>query len=220
MKIEWDPVGEKTWEVGCDKGVLYKPDKNNKYVGGVPWNGLSAVNENPSGAEPSKIYANNATYGTMMSTEEYGGTIEAYAFPEGFRECDGSKEIAPGVYAGQQGRKSFGMTYRTLIGNDTQGTDYGYTIHIFYGAMASPSTKDHSTVNENVEASTMSWEFSCTPVPVPGHKPTCNLDLVSTTMTPEHLASLEAILYGTDSDEPRLPLPAEIIELFGAEVVG
>lgn len=219
-RVIWDDVTKKIWETGVDRCVLYKPDTTGKYTKGVGWNGLSAVNESPSGADTTKIYANNAVYGSMTAAEEYSGTIEAYTFPDEFRECDGSAEIAPGVYIGQQARKTFGLTYRTLLGNDTEDVEYGYKLHLVYGCKASPSSKDHATVNESPEAVTMSWEFSSTPVPVTGHKPTSKIEIVSTTVDKTKLAALEDILYGTAETEPRLPLPDEIITLLGATVEG
>lgn len=225
-RVIWDNTTEKTWETGCDRCVLYKPNETGKYVGGEAWNGFRELNENPSGADVTKIYANNAVYGSMTAAEEYGGTISAYTYPDGWNECDGRKMIRPGVYIAQQTRKTFGLTYRTLIGNDTDGMDHGYTIHLIYGCQASPSSKDHSTVNENPEAVEMSWEFSCTPVPVKEAKPTCTMEFVSTEMTKEDLEKLENTLYGTDGaegaagTEPTLPLPDEILELLGATPAG
>lgn len=212
-RVKWDEDGKKIYKVGVDRGVHYLKDKNGQYPVGVPWNGLSKITESPSGAESSPVYANNAKYLDLISAEEYGYTIEAYTYPDSFAECDGSKEIAPGIFIGQQNRKHFGMTYRTLIGNDIENTDYGYEIHLVYDSVAAPSSKDHETVNENVEAETMSWECSTTPVKVEGYKPTSHLIINSTTCPKDVLKKIEDILYGTEETEARLPLPDELIKL-------
>ena len=180
MKITWDNVGERFFEAGVEKGVLY-PFKDNAYEGGVPWNGLTAVNENPSGAEPTALWADDIKYLNLMSNEDYGATIEAFTYPKEFEECDGSKEIAPGVTIGQQKRSTFGFSYVTKLGNDTDGADYGYKLHLVYGCLASPSEKGHSTVNESPEAMTLSWSISTTPVTVPGFKPTATVKLLMLT---------------------------------------
>lgn len=215
-KIVWDQVGEHFYETGVDRGVLYQYDKTNKTFGnGVAWNGLSAVNESPSGAEPTAIWADNIKYLNLMSNEEYAATIEAYTYPDEFEECDGSKTVAGGVTIGQQPRKLFGFSYRTLIGNDTEGTEAGYKIHLIYNCLASPSERSHSTVNDSPEAQSMSWSISTTPVNVEGMKPTSTIEIDSREIPSDKLAALEDILYGTVSAEPRLPLPGEIITLVG-----
>ena len=185
------------------------------YDKGVAWNGLTAVTESPSGAEATALYADNIKYLNLISAEDFAATIEAYMSPEEFDECDGTAEIAPGVTIGQQKRKMFGLSFRSIIGNDTDGNDHGYKIHIIYGATASPSERAYATVNDSPEAMTLSWELTTTPVAVTGHKPTAHLEINSTKVDPEKLAALEAILYGSDSEEARLPLPDEIVELIG-----
>lgn len=217
-KLVWDQEGQKLYETGVDRGVLF-PYDNGAYTKGVAWNGLTAVNESPSGAEPTPLWADNRKYLELISTEEFGFTIEAYMSPEEFDACDGSLEIAPGVYAGQQNRKSFGFSYRTLIGNDAEGTDYGYKIHLVYGAKAKPSSRDNATVNDSPEARTLSWECSTTPVDVPGGKPTAHLVIDSTKVDAEKLAALEAILYGGEA-EAKLPTIAEVIELLKESTAG
>lgn len=224
-KLLWDQTGQKTYETGVDRGVLY-PINEGKYPQGVAWNGLINVTESPSGAEPSPIWADNQKYLNLMSAEEFGASIEAYTYPEEFADCDGSKEIAPGVFAGQQTRKLFGMSYRTKIGNDVDGEDHGYKIHLIYGALASPSQKAYATVNDNPEAITFSWEISTTPVEVPNAKATSCITIDSTKVDKDKLKALEDILYGTDgADESsstvaRLPLPEEVITLMSTEAQG
>ena len=186
------------------------------YGNGVAWNGLTAVTESPSGAEASPMYADDIKYLNLYSAEEFAATVEAYTYPDEFAECDGSAEIAPGVTIGQQKRKTFGMCYTTVLGNDTDGNDYGYKIHIVYGANAAPSEKAYATINDSPEAITFSWELSTTPVEVAGHEPTASLTIDSTKTTPEKMKAIEDILYGTESQEPRLPLPSEIAELLKA----
>lgn len=215
-RLKWDEDGKKLYKVGVDMGVLYPKDDKGQYPAGVPWNGLSKITESPSGAESSPVYANNAKYLDLISAEEFGYTIEAYIYPDAFAECDGSKEVAPGVFVTQQNRKHFGVTYRNLIGNDIKNTDYGYEIHIIYDSVAAPSSKDHETINENVDAETMSWECSTTPVKVKGCKPASHLVIDSTKCPKDVLKKIEDILYGTEESEARLPLPDELIAL-GAE---
>lgn len=212
-KLLWDQVGERIYETGVKKGVLYVQDASGAYPKGVAWSGLTAVTLSPSGAEATALYADDIKYLNLMSAEELGGTIEAYQSPEEFDECDGTKTLGTGVTIGQQKRSTFGFSYVSTIGNDTAGNDYGYTIHIVYGALASPSEKAYATINESPEAMTMSWEFTTTPVTVPGFKPTALVEIDSTKCTPEKLAALEAILYGSDDTEARLPLPEEIMTL-------
>lgn len=214
-KIEWDKSGERVYETGVDRGVLYPIQEGGVYSKGVPWNGLTAVNESPSGAEATPIFADNIKYLTMMSAEEFNYSIEAYTYPEEFAECDGSATVATGVVIGQQKRKVFGMSCRTLVGNDVDSTSYGYKLHLYYGGLASPSEKDYTTVNDSPEAITFSWEVSTTPVNVTGYQPTASLTIDSTKADKAKLAALEAILYGAESAEPRLPLPDEVITLMG-----
>lgn len=214
-KLVWDQVGEREYFTGVEKGVVYPMSTDGTYPAGAAWNGLTAVNESPSGAEPTALYANNRKYATLYSAEEFGGTIEAYTYPDEFAECDGSAALAAGVRIGQQKRKAFGFTYRNNIGNDIAGTGYGYELHIVYGAMVSPTEKSHATINDSPEAETLSWEFTTTPVDVEGYEPTSHLVFRSTEVDATKLASLEGMLYGTESEEAHLPLPAEIIILFG-----
>lgn len=210
----WDQDGQRTYETGVDHGVFYPVNEQGVYTPGVAWNGLSAVNEKPSGAEASAVYADNIKYLNLMSTEEFGAGIEAYTYPDEFAECDGSAEIATGVYIGQQPRKKFGLSYRTVLGNDVKGNEYGYKLHLVYGCMAQPSEKGYSTINDSPEAITFSWELTTTPVAVEGFKPTSIITIDTTKITTEaakaKLAELEAILYGGENTEPRLPLPAEV----------
>lgn len=216
-KIVWDQVGERFYETGVSKGVLY-PAENGAYPKGVAWNGLTSVSENRSGAEPTALYADNIKYLNLMSTEEYGSTIEAYTYPKEFAECDGSKALAAGVMVGQQPRKQFGFSYQTRIGNDTDGTEHGYKIHLIYGCLASPSEMQYDTINDSPEAATMSWEISTTPVDVEGEdfKPTATLTISSLDVDADKLKKLEDALYGTAEKEAYLPLPKEVAEIFSA----
>lgn len=221
MKIVWDKVGERLFETGVNQGVLYPLNTaTNTYDKGVAWNGLVSVGEEPSGAEPSPQYADNIKYLNLMSAEDFGATIECFTYPEEFEECDGSRELAKGVIVTQQTRKTFGFGYRTLIGNDVLGTDYGYKLHLVYGCLASPSSKTRSTVNESPEAATMSYTVTTTPVAVKDMKPTAHVIIDSTKTVPAKLAALEEILYGTDDEEPRMPLPDEVATLLGVEIGG
>ena len=221
-KLVWDKTGERYYETGVKMGVLYPQGTGGTYPKGVAWNGLTAVTESPSGAEPSPLYADDTKYLNLVSAEDFGATIEAYTYPDEFAECDGSAEIAAGVKIGQQKRKTFGLCYRTTLGNDVDGNDYGYKLHIIYGAQAAPSERAFATINDSPEAITMSWELSTTPVTVTGFKPTAHLEIDSTKVKAEALAALELILYGKDPTseggadgvEPRLPLPDEITTLF------
>ena len=215
-KIVWDQTGERLYETGVKRGVLYVQDSGGTYPKGVAWNGLTAVTESPSGAEATPLYADDIKYLNLISTEELGGTIEAYTYPDEFAECDGSASIATGVYIGQQSRKTFGMCYTTTVGNDVDSNAHGYKLHLIYGALASPSEKACSTINDSPEAITFSWEFSTTPVNVTGFKPTANIVIDSTKATPEKLAALEKILYGDAEVEPRLPLPNEVAQVMAA----
>lgn len=225
-KLVWDKTGERLYETGVDRGVVYPVQTGGTYTKGVAWNGLTAVTESPSGAEASPIYADNIKYLNLMSAEEFGATIEAYTYPDEFAECDGSAEIAEGVLIGQQARKTFGLCYRTVLGNDVDSNDYGYKLHLIYGALAAPSEKGYATINDSPEAITFSWEVSTTPVNVKGFKPTACVTIDSTKTDSGKLAALEDILYGKDptepegedGTEPRLPLPDEIAELMRTEL--
>ena len=220
-KLVWDEIGAREYETGVDHGVLF-PVTGGAYGKGVAWSGLSKVTESPSGGESTAVYADNIKYLDMMSNEEFGGTIEAYMYPDEFAKCDGSAEPVDGVFLEQQNRRSFGFAYRTLIGNDTDGTDYGYKLHLVYGAKANPSSKDRSTVNDSPEATALSWEFKTTPVNVSAinpdtgkpYKAVSHLVIKSTRANAAKLAVLEEILYGSDSADARLPLPDEVIALF------
>lgn len=217
-KLVWDKTGDRLYETGVKNGVLYIPTAG-VYSKGVAWNGLTAVTESPSGAEATALYADDIKYLSLMSTEEFGATIEAYTYPDEFAACDGSAELADGVMIGQQKRSPFGLCYKTTIGNDTEGNDHGYKLHIIYGAQAAPSEKAYATINDSPEAITFSWEITTTPVNVTGAKPTASLVIDSTKADPSKLAALEDILYGKDGEpgnEPRLPLPDEIKTLMTA----
>lgn len=218
-KLVWDQTSEKTYQTGVDRGVVY-PQTNGAYPKGAAWNGLTNVTLSPSGAEPTPLYANNSKYVTMMSVEELGGTIEAYMYPKEFAECNGLATLANGVRVGQQKRKSFGFSFRTLIGNDVDGDAYGYKLYLVYGALAAPSEMSNATVNDSPEAQTMSFEFSTTPVNVAGFQPTASIEIDSTEVDAEKLAALEAILYGSESEEARLPLPDEVATIMGTEAAG
>lgn len=217
--LVWGQVGEKLFETGAKKGVLYKRDTTGAYPKGVAWNGLTAVNESPSGAEATALYADDTKYVTIMSAEEYALTIEAYTYPDEFAECDGSAEITEGVAIGQQTRKPFGFSWVTTIGNDVDGTDYGYKIHLVYGCLASPTEKNYSTINDSPDAINPSWSVSTTPVNVTGHKPTATLEIDSTKVGEKALAAIEAVLYGSTEAEARLPLPDEILSIIKAAAV-
>lgn len=210
-KIKWDQTGERFYETGVSKGVLY-PLAAGAYSKGVAWNGLTAVNESPSGAEATPLYADNIKYLNLMSAEEFGATIEAYTYPDEFAACNGEAELTTGVSIGQQARSTFGLSYQTKIGND-QNSELGYKIHLIYGALAAPSEKAYATVNDSPEAITFSWEISTTPVEVTGFKPTATIVVDSTKVDAEKLAALEAILYGSEQNEARLPLPNEVLEI-------
>ena len=218
-KLKWDQIGERLYETGVDKVVLFPMESTGQYGTGVAWNGITAVNESPSGAEPTALYANNGKYLNLISNEDFAATIEAYTYPDEFEECDGSKEIAPGVVIGQQKRKVFGLAYRTLLGNDVEGSDHGYKLHLVYGCLAAPSENNHSTVNDSPEAGTMSWSVSTTPVEVADAKPTATVTIDSTKADKAKLKKLEDMLYGTEQAESKLPLPAEVITLMKDAVV-
>lgn len=222
-KLVWDKTGDRFYETGVKQGVLYIPT-DGVYSKGVAWNGLTAVTESPSGAEATALYADDIKYLNLLSTEEFGATIEAYTYPDEFAACDGSAELTKGVTIGQQKRSTFGLCYKTTIGNDTDGNDHGYKLHIIYGALATPSEKAYSTINDSPDAVTFSWEITTTPVNVTGQKPTASLVIDSTKADKTKLEALEAILYGKDPTsgeaqdgvEPRLPLPDEIKTLMTA----
>lgn len=215
--LEWDKTGERLYETGVSKCALYVQGAGGTYPKGVAWNGITAVTESPSGAEASPIYADDIKYLNLLSTEEFGATIEAYTYPEEFEACDGTAEIAKGVTIGQQKRKTFGLCYRTIIGNDVDSNEHGYKLHIIYGALAAPSEKAYATVNDSPEAITFSWEVSTTPVNVTGAKPTASLTIDSTKVDEQKLAKLEAILYGSGETDARLPLPDEIATIITSE---
>ena len=214
-KLVWDDTGKHLFETGVQKGVLY-PQVKGAYPKGVVWNGLSSVTESPSGAESNPIYADDIKYLNLVSAEEFGATVEAYTYPDEFANCDGSAEISPGILIGQQERQKFGLCYRTVLGNDTEGNAYGYKLHIIYNATASPSEKQYQTINDSPEAITFSWELSTTPTNVDGHKPTASLVINSTKVDETKLKKLEDKLYGTESEEASLPTPNEIITLLTA----
>lgn len=213
--LTWDEVGERLYEVGVDHGVLYLPDAAGVYATGVAWNGLTTVTESPSGAEASPQYADNIKYLNLISAEEFGGTIEAFTYPDEFAECDGTVTPSPGVAVGQQGRKMFGMSYRSRVGNDVDGTEHGYKLHLVYGCQAAPSEKAYATINDSPEAIAFSWEFTTSPAPVTDHKPTSLIVVDSTVVDAADLASLEALLYGNGATEAALPTPDAVIALFG-----
>lgn len=217
-KLVWDQTGERLYEAGVKMGVLYPQATGGTYPKGVAWNGLTSVSESPEGAEPEPLYADDIKYLNLMSVEEFKATIEAYTYPEEFAECDGSKSIATGVTVGQQKRKAFGLCYRTTLGNDVDGNDHGYKLHIVYGALAAPSEKAYETINDSPEAATFSWEISTTPVAVSkeGCQPTASITIDSTKADPTALKKLEDILYGSGDTEARLPLPDEITTLMAA----
>ena len=212
-KLVWDQSGKRLYETGVDHGVLYPIQTGGVYSKGVAWNGLTAVTESPSGADVNDIYADNMKYLGLVGAEKFGATVEAYTYPDEFAECDGSVELVKGATIGQQNRKVFGMVYRTVIGNDVDGNEHGYKLHLIYGATAAPSEKAYNTINEDPEAITFSWELSTTPVNVTGHKPTASLTIDSTKADPTKLAELEKFLFGDTETEPRLPLPDEIAQL-------
>ena len=216
MRIDWDQDGQRLYETGIDRGVCYPMNDQGVYTPGVAWNGLSAVNEKPSGVEASAVYADNIKYLNLVSAEEFGAGIEAYTYPDEFAKCDGSAEIATGVYIGQQPRKKFGLSYRTVLGNDVKSNEYGYKLHLVYGCMAQPSEKGYSTINDSPEAITFSWELTTTPVSVTGFKPTAIITIDSTKTTKAKLDALEAILYGGENTDARLPLPDEVKTLMAA----
>lgn len=220
-KLEWDKAGEHLFETGVKNAVLYPQDSKGEYPKGYAWNGITGITESPSGAEANKMYADDMKYLNLYSAEEFGATVEAYTYPKEFEECDGTAELVAGVKLGQQSRKAFGLCYRTALGNEIDGSDYGYKLHLIYGAMASPSERAFSTINDSPEAITFSWELNTTPVNVTGHKSTSIITVNSKEVDPEGLARLEAALFGTDSSEAYLPLPDKVLELInGTSALG
>lgn len=217
-KLAWDQTGERTYETGVDHGVLYIPDDEGVYADGYAWNGLTTVTESPAGAEATAQYADNIKYLNLLSAETFGGTIEAFTYPDEFGQCDGTAEPEPGLTLGQQGRRSFGLAYRTLLGNDIVGTEFAYKLHLIYGATAAPSEKAYATVNDSPSAIAFSWAVSTIPTPVEGYKPTSTMTLNSSKVDATALAALELILYGTTGVDPRLPLPDEVIALFAGTI--
>lgn len=218
-KITWDQTGSRIYETGVDRGVFYPIDESGKYTPGVAWNGLSNVSESPSGAEATAIYADNIKYLSLTSAEDFGATIEAYTYPKEFGVCDGSAELTEGVTIGQQDRKMFGFSYRTIIGNDSEGNDYGYKIHLVYGCKASPSEKSYATISDSPEAITMSWEITTTPVNVTDFKPTSHLVIDSTKVSAAALTAIEEKLYGGTA-EAELPLPDEVLTIISSAAAG
>lgn len=219
-KLVWDAIGEHRYETGVDHGVLYQVDQSGNYVDGVAWNGLTNVSESPSGAEAQKQYADNMNYLTLYSAEEFGATVEAFTYPDEFEQNDGSASPVDGLNIGQQPRKAFGMVYRTKVGNDIVGDDFGYKLHLLYGCRASPSERGYATINDSPEAITFSWELTTTPVQITGYEPSAQLVIDSTKFTTEtkaRLTALENILFGTESADPRLPLPGEVITILGGQ---
>jgi hypothetical protein len=214
FKLKWDPVGERRYETGVDRGVVY-PQAAGAYPKGEAWNGLISVTKSPSGAEATPLWANNKKYANLISAEELGFSIEAYTYPDSFAACNGEAEVVAGVRVGQQKRVPFGFTYRTMIGNDVEGTKAGYLISLIYGAYAGPSEDADTTINDSPEAKTMSWECTTTPVDMAGFEPTAIIEIDSTKVDAEKLAALEAVLYGSGDTEARLPLPGEVAELVG-----
>lgn len=215
-KLVWDEIGKRLYELGVKRPVLYKPNTEGKYVDGVAWNGFTSVNQNPSGAESTPLFANDSKYLSLTSSEEFGATIEAYTYPKEFAECDGSAELIKGVRVGQQSRKPFGLSYVTTLGNDLLKEEYGYVIHLVYGCMAAPSSRQYETINKDPEAMKLSWELTTTPVAVEGKRPTAHLEIVSTDIEKEKLKKIEDILYGTESEPARMPLPDEIKSILAA----
>lgn len=219
MKLSWDKTGERYYETGVDHGVLYIPNSSGVYNNGVAWNGLTAVTESPSGAESNPLYADNIKYLNLISAEEFGATIEAYTYPDEFGQFDGTVSPVAGLQVGQQARRAFGLSYRTRVGNDLEGSDYGYKLHLIYNATAAPSEKAFATINDSPEAITFSWELTTTPVSAGDElKPTAQLTIDSTKVDAGALAQLENMLYGSTGTDPRLPLPAEVIELFSTSL--
>lgn len=217
-KLVWDKTGERLYETGVKQGVLYPQAAGGTYPKGVAWNGLTNITESPSGAEATALYADDIKYLNLVSAEELGGTIEAYTYPDEFAECDGSAALTEGVFIGQQDRKTFGLCYRTTLGNDVDSNGHGYKLHLIYGALAAPSEKAYATINDSPEAITFSWEFKTTPVNVTDHKPTASLTIDSTKVSETKMAALEKVLYGDGDTEARLPLPDEVVQILTSAV--
>ena len=217
-KLVWDKTGERLYETGVKQGVLYPQAAGGTYPKGVAWNGLTNITESPSGAEATALYADDIKYLNLVSAEEFGGTIEAYTYPDEFAECDGSAALTEGVFIGQQDRKTFGLCYRTTLGNDVDSNGHGYKLHLIYGALAAPSEKAYATINDSPEAITFSWEFKTTPVNVTGHKPTASITIDSTKVSETKMAALEKVLYGDGDTEARLPLPDEVVQILTSAV--
>lgn len=216
-KLVWDAVGDKRYERGVSKGVLFPTKSDGSYEAGVAWNGLTNVNESPDGGEATDMWADNIKYGTLRSVENHKGSIEAYTYPDEFAECDGNAEPVPGLRLGQQTRKPFGLSYRTEIGSDSN-PELGYKIHLVYGATASPSEKTHETINDSSDISPISWDYETVPVAVDGYKPVAHLEIDSTKVDQTKLAQLEAKLYGSETEDPKLPMPAEVISMLTTAV--
>ena len=214
MELEFDKVGERIYETGVEKCALFLQASDGTYPLGVAWNGITEIQENPSGGESNKQYADDIDYLNLISKETFGGSIATFTTPPEWEECDGSKEIAPGVYIHQQNRKTFGLAYKTLVGNDIDGTDYGYKLHLVYGAKASPAERSRSTTNESPEATNPSFTFDTTPLQVPGYKPTSHIEILSTRCDADKLAEFEKIIYGSATTDARLPLPEEVYSFF------
>lgn len=219
-KLVWDQIGERQYETGVEQAAIYPMTSSGTFGTGAAWNGLTAVTESPSGAESTALYANNKKYGELTSAEDFGGTIEAYMYPDEFAECNGEKELVAGVKIGQQTRKAFGLVYKTLIGNDVEGTKFGYKLHFVYNAKAKPSEKANNTVNDSPEAGTMSWEFTTTPVSVEGFDPAAHIVVDSTKVDAAKLKTLEEMVYGTESAEAKMPMPNEIADTLGDDSQG
>lgn len=219
-KLVWDKTGERFYETGVKNCALYVRDSAGTYPKGVPWNGITAITESPSGAEATPLYADDIKYLNLISNEEFGATIEAYTYPKEFAACDGSAELAKGATIGQQPRKSFGLAYKTTLGNDVDNNDYGYKLHLIYGCLAAPSEKAYATINDSPEAITFSWEITTTPVEVKGFKPTSHIEINSKEVDAEKLATLEAKLFGDTETEAMLPLPDEVATILGAVAAG
>lgn len=225
-KLVWDQVSEHLYETGVDHGVLYTLNENKEYKNAHAWNGLTGITESPSGADETKLWADNIKYLSLRAAEEFGGTIEAYTYPDAFAECDGSASLMDGVFIGQQSRKVFGLSYRTILGNDTEMNDHGYKLHLIYGCTCNPTQRAYATVNDSPEAITFSWEFSTTPVEVANHKPTACITIDSTKVTAEALTRLEDHLYGTDPEGQAagtsgwLPLPDDVVKILNGTYTG
>lgn len=219
-KLVWDKTGERFYETGVKNCALYLRDSAGTYPKGVPWNGITAITESPSGAEATPLYADDIKYLNLISNEEFGATIEAYTYPAEFAACDGSAELTKGVKIGQQPRKSFGLAYKTTLGNDVDNNDYGYKLHLIYGCLAAPSEKAYATINDSPEAITFSWEITTTPVEVANFKPTSHIEINSKEVDAVKLATLEAKLFGAAETEATLPLPDEIATILGVAAAG